>query len=68
MNTARMSIREDPMGNIWGKWTGSDADAGRSEFDHRVQVSLSLRVFCFTSDPDAFHHCCIFEDKLTTQQ
>lgn len=25
-----MSIREDAMGNIWARWTGSDVDAGES--------------------------------------
>ncbi|DBA83387.1 TPA: hypothetical protein ACH3X2_006532 [Trebouxia sp. C0005] len=28
MSGAGMTIREDPMGNIWGRWAGSDAEAG----------------------------------------
>lgn len=28
MSEASMSIREDPMGNIWGRWAGSDTKAG----------------------------------------
>ena len=30
MHKADMSIREDPMGNIWGRWAGSDNNAGVS--------------------------------------
>ncbi|DBA99429.1 TPA: hypothetical protein ACH3X3_012024 [Trebouxia sp. C0006] len=28
MSEAGMTIREDPMGNIWGRWAGSNAEAG----------------------------------------
>ncbi len=28
MSEAGMTVREDPMGNIWGRWAGSDAEAG----------------------------------------
>ena len=28
MSEAGLTIREDPMGNIWGRWAGSDAEAG----------------------------------------
>lgn len=30
MQEAGMTIREDAMGNIWARWTGSDVDAGES--------------------------------------
>lgn len=28
MSEAGLTIREDPMGNVWGRWAGSDAEAG----------------------------------------
>lgn len=28
MKDAYLTIREDAMGNIWGRWTGSDASEG----------------------------------------
>lgn len=38
MQEAGMSIREDAMGNIWSRWTGSDVDAGESS------ATLALRA------------------------
>ena len=32
MAEAGLTIREDPMGNIWGRWAGSDAEAGAMRF------------------------------------
>ena len=28
MQEAHLAIRQDPMGNIWGHWTGNDPSAG----------------------------------------
>ena len=38
-----MSIREDAMGNIWARWTGSDVDAGESSAILGLRASWSAR-------------------------
>ncbi len=40
MSEAGMTIREDPMGNIWGRWAGSNAEAGSC----RLPVNVILRA------------------------
>lgn len=48
-----MSIREDAMGNIWGRWSGSDSDAGESYEDDFSR----LNCLCLHTDGYvAVHH------------
>jgi len=43
MSEAGMTIREDPMGNIWGHWAGSDAEAGALTFNSDVESKCRVQ-------------------------
>lgn len=54
MQEAHLAIREDPMGNIWGRWAGNDPSAGlvhTSTYNgcHAVLKKIKVGQTCATT-------------------